>query len=189
MATLVKVRLKSLSPFSFSNYVSEPKLPKELAKDYEERTWRERCHYDKKTGECFIPPMMFTNAIKEAAKYLSIPIPGQGKATFTKNFESSVLITEIIPLGVKKDDIKSEKLLLPSDGKQGGTTRVEKIMPYVQSWDGELTVHIYDDIITQEVFEKVLNAAGSLIGVGRFRPRKRGFYGRFEGNVISWAKV
>lgn len=189
MSTIAKVRLKSISPFSFSNYVSEPKLPKELAKDYEERTWRERCHYDRKTGECFIPPMMFNNAIKEAAKYLSLPIPGQGKATYTKNFDSSVLITDWVMLGVSKDDIEGERLFLPSDGRVGGTTRVEKIMPVVLKWEGQIDVNIFDDIITQDVFKKVIDAAGSLIGVGRFRPRKRGYYGRFTSEVLSWQKL
>ena len=34
-----------------------------------------------------------------------------------------------------------------------------------------------DDKMT--VFEHVLNQMGNIIGVGRFRPRNNGYYGRF----------
>lgn len=188
MSTIVNVRLKSLSPISFSNYISVPKKPKELAKDYEERVWRERLHYDKKTGECYIPSLMIANTIREAAKYLSIPIPGKGKETFTKNFDASIDVTNNIPLGIAKDNVEGKRLMLPSDGKVGGTTRVEKIMPLIEEWEGEATIYIYDEIITKEIFEQVMSAAGVLIGMGRFRPRKRGQYGRFTCEIQSWMK-
>ena len=60
-------KIKSISPLSFSKHVSVEKLPKELAKDYEARTWKERTHYDEK-GEVFIPGSMFKNSLSEAAK-------------------------------------------------------------------------------------------------------------------------
>ena len=36
------------------------------------------------------------------------------------------------------------------------------------------------ETITLSVFRKHLEEAGKFIGIGRFRPRNNGFYGRFE---------
>jgi hypothetical protein len=82
--------LKSESPLSFGRHYSHidvPLLEKESHSDYDQRTWRERAHYNHEE-EVFIPPMMIKNAISNAAKYLSIRIPGKGKSTYTKHIES-----------------------------------------------------------------------------------------------------
>lgn len=176
------VYLKSTSPYSQSRYISQlafPKKPQELSEDYEERTWRERCNADA-NGNIYIPAMAFSNNIKQAAKYLSISIPGKGQAKYTKHFESGVLVTEHLTLPVKKDEVDGEWLFVPSDGIRGSGKRVLKCFPLIREWEGEVTYHIYDDIITDDVFARVITAAGQLIGVGRFRPANLGTYGRFS---------
>lgn len=171
-------QLNSVSPYSQSRFHNTAKLPKEQADDYEKRTWRERMHYDE-TGQVFIPQMALKNAISEAAKYLSKQIPGKGKATYTKHFEAGVLCLEPIFIGVKKDDVEGEWLHLNSDGKRGGGSRVMRCMPCIRQWQGAASFVVIDDIITKDVFLEHLQTAGQLIGIGRFRPRNNGFYGRF----------
>jgi hypothetical protein len=183
---LAVCKLKSTSPYSQGKYHETPKKDKELAHDYELRTWRERLHYSLETGLVFIPPMSFAISMKEAAKYLNIQIPGKGKSTYTKNFDAGILVTEPLVLNIKKEDVISENVFVPSDGRRGGTTRVMKTFPLIQSWSGEVTYYILDDIITEDVFRKVLDTSGNLIGVGRFRPRNCGYYGRFEVIDIKW---
>lgn len=176
---LAIAELKSTSPYSQSRFYNAEKLPKELPKDYEERTWKERCHVTDK-DQLFIPPMAFANSLKEAAKYLSIQIPGKGKSTYTKHFESGVLVTEPLYLPIAKHEIKGEWLFVPSDGQRGGGRRVEKCFPYIPQWAGKVNYYIMDDIITKDVFMQVLETSGKLIGIGRFRPRNMGYYGRFD---------
>lgn len=177
--------LKSLSPYGQSRKVYEPKLPEELNDAYEKRTWREKAHYDE-SENIIIPPMQFANSLKEAAKYLSIQIPGKGKATFTKNFEAGVMVTEPVILPIKKKDVKGLWLFVPADGRRGSGKRVDKCFPVIDSWEGTVTYNVIDDIITEEVFRKVLIASGSLIGIGFFRPRNCGYYGRFECDKMEW---
>lgn len=76
-------KLVSVSPYSQSRHYTTEKLPKESARDYEARTWRDRAHINE-DGFVFIPPMAFKNCLSEIAKYLSEQIPGKGKATYTK---------------------------------------------------------------------------------------------------------
>lgn len=181
------VTLQSVSPYSQSrHYTDPPKKPKESPRDYEERTWRERCHYDQ-TGMMYIPPMAFKNCISEAAKYLAQKIPGKGQATYTKHFESGVLVMEGLSLPATRENVKGEWLFVPSDGKRGGGKRVEKCFPVIHEWSGEVTFHILDETVTEEVFEQHLREAGNFIGIGRFRPRNNGFYGRFKVVKIEWS--
>ena len=182
---IATAKLESVSPYSQGRYYKADKLERELPGDYEERTWRERCHVDG-NGRIFIPPMAFANSLKEAAKYLSISVPGKGKSTFTKNFEAGVLVSEPLLLDVDKDTIKGEWVFCPSDGRRGSGSRVEKCFPYVLEWSGEVSYYILDDIITEDVFRQVLGTSGQLIGIGRFRPRNLGYYGRFKVNGVDW---
>lgn len=177
--------LRSVSPYSQSKHYTTEKLPKELAKDYEARTWRDRLHVNDQ-GSVFIPPMSFKNCLSEAAKYLSIQIPGKGKATFTKHVESGCLVTDGLDLGIKKEDVKGEWLFVPSDGVRGSGKRVEKCFPVIHEWGGQVVFHVLDETVTQDVFKHILEQAGAFIGIGRFRPRNNGFYGRFKVDSVSW---
>jgi len=178
-------RLKSVSPYSQSRHHDTEKLAKELPKDFEARTWRERLHYDA-DGRVFIPPMCFKNCLSEAAKFLSRQIPGKGKATYTKHFEAGVLVPEPLILPLKKDDVKGEWLFLPADGKRGSGKRVDKCYPIIPEWSGNVQFLILDDMITEDVFTDHLKEAGRFIGIGRFRPRNNGFYGRFMVDGVEW---
>ena len=178
-------KLVSMSPYSQSKYISEKKTRDETHADFEKRSWRQRCHWNEE-GKLYIPPMSFKNCLSEAAKYKSIQIPGKGKSTYTKHFEAGVLVVDPLVLDITEDSVGHEWLHVPSDGRRGGTTRVEKCFPLIPSWSGEVQFLVLDEIITEEVFTEHLKDAGSFIGMGRFRPRNNGFYGRFKVESVVW---
>ena len=176
-------------PYSQSKHYEVEKLDKESSDAYERRTWRERLHCEedeKDNGRVLIPPMSFKNCLAEAAKYLSISIPGKGKATYTKHFEAGVLVLKPLVLPLRKQEVKPEILFVPSDGRAGGGKRVTKFFPFIKDWAGEVEFLIFDETITEDIFTKVLEEAGKFIGIGRFRPRNRGFYGRFYVDSVTW---
>ena len=177
--------LESISPYSQSRFYETPKLNKESSADYEARTWRDRMHADK-NDEVFIPPMAFKNCLSEIAKFLSIQIQGKGKATYTKHFEAGVLVMDAVPLNVKKPDVEGEWLFVPADGRRGSGTRVKKCFPKIEHWKAPVKFYVLDDVITKEVFEQHLKEAGAFIGIGRFRPRQNGFYGRYKVVSTKW---
>jgi hypothetical protein len=195
METVMKTciaRLKSLSPYSQSKHYVAEKLQGEGFDDYYRRTWRNHLHAEP-NGATFIPPSAFKNCLSDAAKFMSISIPGKGKATYTKNFEAGVLVIKPMPLGVHRDQVECEELFLPSDGKRGGQKRVMKYYPFFPSWNGEVEFTILDETVLQSwiadkqktVFEHVLEGAGQFIGIGRYRPRMNGWYGRFKVEDIA----
>ena len=177
--------LEGISPYSQSKFYETEKLNKERPDDYEARTWRDRLHTNK-DGKIYIPPMAFKNCLSAVAKYLSIQIPGKGKSTFTKHIEAGVLVTEGLVLPLRKEDVAGEWFFVPSDGKRGGGKRVKKCFPVIPEWKGEVTFHILDETVTEEVFKLHLEEGGKFIGIGRFRPQNNGFYGRFKVNEMVW---
>lgn len=179
------VKLKSTTPYSQSKHYVTDKLPKELAKDYEARTWKDRLHVNA-AQEVVIPPMALKNCLSECAKFLGIQIPGKGKATYTKHFEAGLMVLDDLQLGIKKEDVPGEWFFVPSDGVRGSGKRVEKCFPVIREWSATTTIYILDETITREVLEQHLTAAGAFIGMGRFRPRNNGFYGRFTAEVLSF---
>ena len=183
----VKITIKGVSPIAFSKHYEVPKLPKELPGDYEERTWRNRTHTDKE-GQVMVTAMMLKNMLFDVAKFLGEKIPGKGSKTYTKHFESGILVVDAAPLGVSVKDIEHEKLFVPSDGIRGSGKRVWKYFPVIHNWEAVFTVFILDETITKDVFERYLQEAGKFIGLGFFRPARGGTKGRFTVAKIEWTK-
>lgn len=78
---------------------------------------------------------------------------------------------------------------MPSDGVAGGGKRVDKCFPVIPQWQGTVTFYVLDETITEDVFRYHLEQAGSFVGIGRFRPRRGGFYGRFRVTDLKWDKA
>lgn len=181
------VKLKSISPYSQSRHYVVDKINngKESHSEYEKRTWRERLHVND-DGLVFIPPMALKNCLSEAAKFLQRRIPGKGKSTYTKHFEAGVLVTDGIVLPIKKEDVPGQWLFVPSDGKRGSGSRVDKCFPVIKEWTGSVTFYVLDETIDEETFKEHLKEAGQFIGIGYFRPRNNGYWGRFSVESVQW---
>jgi hypothetical protein len=175
-----------VAPYSQSRHHETPKLNKELPKDYEIRTWKEKLNTDD-NGIVFIPALAFKNCIAEIAKFLSVQIPSKGKSTYTKHFRSGIMVLEDASLGIHKDEVLGNWLHVPANGERGGSKRVMKCFPYIPSgWRTSVEFIIVDDMITEDVFRHHLRQAGQLIGVGTFRPANQGTYGRFTVESVAW---
>jgi hypothetical protein len=174
-----KATLESQSPYSQGKCYEVPKLERETHDEYERRTWRERCHVNAQ-GNIIIPGNSIKNALAEAAKFTPRKGPSGGKSTWTKNFESGVMVADSITLPEKKETVEGERLYVPSDGRRGGSKRVWKTFPLVKEWKGTIEFLIIDDSINEKIFKQYLEEAGMYIGLGRWRPRNNGLYGRFS---------
>lgn len=185
---IATVTFEGVSPYSQSKHYSEaevPKKSKELHDEYERRTWRHRMH-ETKDGNVEIPGTAFSNAIKEAVKRLKIQVKGKGRSEYTKYFEAGVMVMDPVILPVKVAEVPCDELYVPSNGQRGGDKRVTKFFPRIDKWGGVVKFFVVDDMINEDVFTQAIKSAGLLVGLGRFRPQKSGFYGRFEVKKIEW---
>jgi len=205
----VVAHLKGISSYSQSKHYDESKLQGESDKDHYKRTWRGHLHTDK-DGLVIMPSTQLKNALAASAKFVNMKIPGQGNATYTKHFEAGVMCLKsphlLVPgkngkewVPIHKNDVECENLFLSPTGDRGGKKRVDKFYPVFPIWwvsDAEFSV--IDDTCLQTclnvkhpedkgytVFQKMLAAMGQFIGLGRFRPRQNGNYGRFVVNEID----
>jgi hypothetical protein len=185
IATIVGV-----SPLSFSAPIQSVRNTGEAHDAFEERTWRERLHVDN-DGTVFIPPSAIKNCVSEVAKYLGEAVPGKRGSTYTKHFEAGVLVTQPVSLGIAADSVPGERLFVPADGKRGGTKRVWKTFPVIKQWSGQVEIFLLDPILIDkpEKVHEYLSHAGKFIGLGRFRPRNNGYYGRFDVKTFKTESV
>lgn len=188
---ILSATLVGISPYSQSKAHDEPKIDdKERPDDYDKRTWRLKAHFDPQTRNVYVPPMSVKFSIAEAARRLAIKIPGKRNATYSKNILSGVMIVDPIELGIKVDDLQSETIFANADGKRGSGTRVFRRFPMVPSgWKGKVDIYVIDQEIPENILERCLDEAGSLVGIGRFRPEKGGFLGRFSVEKKSWSNT
>jgi hypothetical protein len=98
-----------------------------------------------------------------------------------------MLVVEPCSLGVKIEDVPPYDLFVTADGVPGSGKRVWKKFPYFPSWEAQVEYMVFDDMISEEVFERYLTDAGQFIGVGSFRPANRGWFGRFEVKTVEWS--
>jgi hypothetical protein len=186
MPKLVSFTLIGISPYSQSKPHLTDMLPGESHEDYRARTWHEHLHRTK-DGDVYIGPDAIKNCVSESAKFLNISIPGKGKNTYTKHVEAGVACIKPIMLGIKAKNVQSETLFLPADGRRGSGKRVWKTYPVMYEWSGVVELVILDETVLQTsarsgntVLQDVVEGAGQYIGLGRFRPRNNGHYGRFK---------
>lgn len=179
------VTITGQAPYSASRAHCEEKMPKETADAYEDRTWKSKAHII--NGSVVIPPMAFKIGLDRAAKMLGRQIPGKGKATYTKFFESGVIVTEPV-LIAPESAIKKERIHANADGVRGSGKRVWRSFPRIDDWQGKATFYLIADEITSEVFEETVRYAGIAVGVGRFRPERGGYFGRYAIDRIEWAR-
>lgn len=181
--------LKSLSPYSqsaFADIDAEKKPDKMPHDEWEKLTWRNRCHATP-DGNVFVPPMALKRSLDSAASMLRIKIPGKGTSEYGKHFRAGVLVLGGLVLPERKETVPGEWFYMNADGKRGGNKRVWRCYPVIREWSGTVEYTVLNDAITQEIFEKHLNEAGSFIGVGRFRPEMGGYYGRYAlSGPIEW---
>lgn len=178
----------------FGRQYAVPKLTKESAGEYEERTWRERMHTDPQ-GQVVLNPLSIKNCLRDAAKYLGESIPGKGKSTYTKHFKSGVMVFDQVPVkdadGSSISAAKVEPLWLnvPSDGMTGGTKRVPKAFPQVSAgWKATVDITVLDETVTKDVLQRHLTEAGNFIGLGAMRVANGGISGRFKVASIKEVK-
>ena len=174
--------LRSTTPYQQRRHINParfPKLSRESDDAYEQRVWREAAHYTP-DGHVLVPPTQFKKVFDNAARYAKEKIKGKQNTTYINACISAVQCLQGIPTDLTRETLEGTSVFVPANGKPGGGSRVNRIFPTIPAWEGATEWFIYDDIITPEIFQRYLRAAGLLIGLGVWRINKGGMYGRFE---------
>jgi hypothetical protein len=190
----VKAYLENIpgSPYSQSAKHDTPFLDRESHDDYDKRTWREKCTTNKE-GQVCVPAMALKQCVDTAAFKLGEKVPGRRTSTYKNFFASGFFCDADMALvngkAVLQKEVESIQISANSDGVRGSGKRVPRRFPTIPKWNGVAEFTILDDVITREVFERHVKAAGIVVGIGRFRPEKGGTNGRFRAVKFEWQDV
>lgn len=172
--------LKSSAPVLFCRYHNEPALEGETPDLQEQRTWKERAHYDE-NGKIIIPGYMIQKTLEQAGKLTGERINGKKTGKAMHKFLSQIRVIGNITTDVDRDIVEGLTSFVSSNGKPDGP-KVPRTFPKVNNWKGVLTF-VYPDlkILNEDIIQKYLDLAGACIGIGHWRPDapSKGSYGTF----------
>jgi len=177
----IEVEIKGISPYLMHRFKeegsdsgSQTKIGK---KDYKAEV--EEALYCSPEGEIYVPATQIKGTLIESGKQLRVV--GKGKSTYSKLFGAFVLIEpDAIPMLNQKWEIDSRAVVIQK-------SRIMRYRPVFKEWGLKFNLMVMDDGIGLEVIKEGLNIAGNYIGIGDFRPAKKGSFGRFM--VTSFKEV
>lgn len=144
----------------------EAEALKKLYIDSEDKIYQPATHIDR--------------ALIEAGK--KIKVKGQGKATYSKLFGSMASVEEFEIIH-KKQKYEIHKALVVIPSTKG---RVMRYRPMFKEWILEFHIE-FEEEIPAEVVKEALEIAGKYVGIGDWRPEKKGKFGKFQ--VTEWKEV
>lgn len=120
-----------------------------------------------------IPAVYLKNCITEASKQFKIT--GKGKSTYSKLVASTVDISpDMIELKAGKYEVFRISAVNPMTKGRMMTER-----PRFNKWGAEFEIIVNDPAVPVEVLNEILEHAGKYVGVGDWRPEKKGMHGKF----------
>ena len=150
-------------------------VEKKASNDYEKEALQKL--YVDSDSKIYQPSTHLERALIEAGK--KVRIKGQGKANYSKVFGSMAYIEES-EIYHEITDYEVHKILVVIPSTKG---RIMRYRPIFKKW--VLVFHVcFEDEIPAEVVKECFEIAGRYIGIGDWRPEKKGKFGKFQ--VTEW---
>lgn len=131
---------------------------------------------DPDTNELYVPGTAVQRCLVGAATYSK----GKGRASLQKPVAACVFVNpERISLGVKEYAVDSRPVVMPAT-----KGRIIRHRPRLNEWEITFSIEYDTALLSEEQLRRVVDDAGSRVGLLDFRPEKKGPFGRFM--VTSW---
>lgn len=122
-------------------------------------------------GVLYQPAEHIERAMTAAAG--SLKIPGKRGATYSKLVSSTVdVIPSTIPHKIQRYEIDARPVVVQR-------ARIIRYRPRLDEWELDFTLQLNDDQLPIEVCKRILDDAGLYVGIGDFRPQRKGKFGKF----------
>ncbi len=176
----VKVKIRGISPLLMHkppDDLGENKANRGVAGngDTTPKEVAEASIYKSDNNACIVPATWVLGSIIDGGSFEKI---GRRKVSTARTslIPAAVLITEEYMTLHSKDGwtVDSRPVTIPATGG-----RVMRHRPKWQDWSLEFTMQIDTDVLNTDMIRRCIDHAGSKIGLGDFRPARRGPFGRF----------
>lgn len=129
--------------------------------------------YKDENGKVQLPSVYIKNSVTEAAKQFKIV--GKNKATYSKIVGSSV---DVMPFYIDLEADKYEVFRISAvNPMTKGRMMVSR--PQFKSWSATFQIILNDSQVDSGVMNEILDHAGKYVGLGDWRPEKKGMFGKF----------
>ena len=135
--------------------------------------------YSDESGNLYIPGPNIFSCIIEAGKFHKA---GKSKITTKKSslIPAGVAVSEIVcPLGTKNFEVDSRSVVIPATGG-----RIMAHRPRLDEWSLSFTLEVDDSMFASDLVRQIVDDAGRKVGLGDFRPDRKGPFGKFV--VTKW---
>jgi len=170
-----KVKIKGITPLLMNKPeeygFDEQWVEKKASTDWEKEALKKL--YVNSEGKIYQPSTHIERSLIDAGK--KIKVKGQGKATYSKIF-GSMLSVEEFEIIHKNQSYEIHKTLVVIPSTKG---RVMRYRPLFKKWELEFNI-TFEDEISPEVVKEALEIAGKYVGIGDWRPEKKGKFGKFQ---------
>lgn len=165
----IEIEITGISPLLMHRYPLQP------IESLEKKTPEEQAEFaayrDPHTRNLYIPGDAIQRALVAAATYSK----GKGRASLQKVAAACLLVSpERINLGVQSYEIDSRRVVMPAT--KGSVVRHR---PKLFNWKAAFMLDYDEDLLTSTQINRILNDAGSRVGILDYRPEKKGSFGRF----------
>lgn len=170
----IKVTIEGITPILFNRFrdVEIEGKSKKRTGAMAEKEIEDKLYLDEK-GKTQLPSVYIKNSITEAGKQFKII--GKGKSTYSKIVASTVDIEPFyIEMDVKKYEVFRISAVNPMTKGRMMTER-----PKYTSWKTSFQIILNDPAVPVSVINEILEHAGKYVGVGDWRPEKKGMFGKF----------
>lgn len=153
-------------------------IEKKANNEYEKETLKKL--YINSEGVIYQPATHIERALIEAGK--KIRVKGNGKATYSKLFGSMISVPQLdIPHLIDNWEVYKTLVVIPST-----KGRIMRYRPMFKEWGLKFEIE-FEEEICAKVIKESLEIAGKYVGIGDWRPEKKGKFGKFQ--VISFQEV
>ena len=124
-------------------------------------------------GKVQLPSVYIKNCITEASKQFKIV--GKGKSTYSKLVASTIDIEPFL-IDFKSGKYEVFRISAVNPMTKG---RMMTERPKFTKWSASFEIVINDPAVPISVINEILEHAGKYVGVGDWRPEKKGMFGKF----------
>jgi hypothetical protein len=137
--------------------------------------------YKDSNGKPVIPSPNLMACLVDAGKFIKA---GKSKISTTRSslVPAGITIPEIeLPITPQKWECDSRAVVVPATGG-----RIMAHRPRFDEWALKFTLDVDESLFGEAVVRELVDLGGKRIGLGDFRPARRGPFGRFK--VVGWKK-
>jgi len=174
MTEKIKVTIEGTTPLLFNRFrdVAIEGKSKKRTGAMAEAEIEDKLYQDE-NGKTQLPSVYIKNCITEASKQFKIV--GKGKSTYSKLVASTV---DIEPFMIELKSGKYEVFRISAvNPMTKGRMMTER--PRYNKWSAEFEILLNDPAVPSSVINEILEHAGKYVGVGDWRPEKKGMHGKF----------